>query len=441
VTRSPAGRRRVTQALGVCGGTIALAMIALAFVDARHRPVVFVAWTLLAGAGYLVALDLLGRLRPGDTRALTLCLVLAAVWRIPLMVAPPRLSTDVYRYVWDGRLQRLGEDPYRVVPDDPAVAKLHTPVTHKLNNGWVPTIYPPGAELFFRAVTAVEESARAMKGALVLCDGLMVLVMLRLLAAAGLSPWWVLAYAWNPLVALEGAGNGHVDLLGTLALATTVWAVVRRRRTVAALAFAFAVAVKLLPIVLAPLLWGRVRVRDALAGLVLLAALYLPFVHEGVFPLGSLPAYLAGWRFNGPLFSALVPHASPMMLAGLAAMAGLAVAAWARARFPEDPAAWGWPVATALMLAPSVYPWYLLWLTPFLFGRLTWPLAVWTVAILPTYVALHLEDLHGTWGVPWWLVTAEYGAVIVALAVTVMARVGLREPSARLEAALAERDG
>src|SRR5262249_29757465 len=260
---------------------------------------------------------------------LALCLVLGAAWRIPLVAAPPRLSTDVYRYVWDGRLQRLGEDPYRVVPDDPAVAHLHTPVTRQLNNGAVPTIDPPGAELFFRAVTAVEESARAMKSALVLCDALVVVVMLRLLAATALSPWWVLAYAWNPLVALEGAGNGHVDLLGTLAVATTAWAVVRKRRTVAALAFAFAVGVKLLPLVLVPLLWHRVRVRDAFAGLGLLVALYLRFVHEGVAPLGSLRAYLAEWRFNDPLFAALVLHASPTMLACLAVIAGLAVAAWA----------------------------------------------------------------------------------------------------------------
>src|SRR5437667_449749 len=184
VTQSAAGHRRVTQAMGVCGGTIALAMVALAFVDARDRPAVFVAWVLLAGAAYLVALGLLGRLRPGNARALALCLVLAAVWRIPLVATPPHLSTDVYRYVWDGRLQRLGEDPYQVVPDDPAVAHLHTPVTRQLNNGWVPTIYPPGAELFLRAVSAVEESARAMKGAFVLCDGLVVLVVLRLLAVA-----------------------------------------------------------------------------------------------------------------------------------------------------------------------------------------------------------------------------------------------------------------
>ena len=80
MTQSADGHRRVAQAIGVCGGTIALAMVAFAFVDARDRPAVFVAWALLAGAAYLVALGLLGRLRPGNTRALALCLVFAAVW-------------------------------------------------------------------------------------------------------------------------------------------------------------------------------------------------------------------------------------------------------------------------------------------------------------------------------------------------------------------------
>src|SRR5437667_9960564 len=164
----------------------------------------------------------------------------------------------------------------------------------------VPTPYPAAAELFFRAVMMVDDSVRALKSAIFLCDAALIAVLLCWLVSSHRSPWWVLAYAWNPLVALEGAGNGHVDLLGALAVATAAWAVVRKRRTVAALAFAFGVGVKLLPIVLAPLLWRRLRVRDALAGVALLAALYLPFVHEGVVPLGSLRAYLAEWRFNAP---------------------------------------------------------------------------------------------------------------------------------------------
>jgi hypothetical protein len=387
-------------------------MLVLAFVDPRARPTLFVACAAVAGAGYIGALHVVGRIRDAGTRGLALCLLLGAVWRVPWLVHPPSLSSDVYRYVWDGRLQRLGEDPYRVVPDDPAAAGLHTAVTRQLNNGWTPSPYPPGAQLFFRAVTALEESARAVKVALGVCDAIVVVVLLRLLAASGRSPWWVLAYAWNPLVAIEGVGNGHVDLLGTLALAVAAWALVRRWRMAAALAFAFAVAVKFVPLVLAPLLWRRVRARDAIAATAVVVALYLPFVHHGRLPVGSLGVYLAEWRFNGPLFAALRPLASPTTLAGFVVLAGLVVAIWARAHLPVDSAAaWAWPVATAVALGPSVYPWYLLWLTPFLFAPATLPLAVWTVTVLATYVILALERLHGPWGLPWWLVAAEYGAV------------------------------
>jgi len=95
-------------------------------------------------------------------------------------------------------------------------------------------------------------------------------------------------------------------------------------------------------------------------------------------------------------------------------------------------------IAAALALAPSVYPWYLLWLTPFLFTPATRPLAVWTVTILPTYLVLYLERVHGTWELPWWLVAAEYGAVPAA------AVVGLRfarVPDRTLEFGVASRSG
>ena len=72
MTQSAAGDRRLGRVLAACGGTIAVAMLALAFVDARHHPMIFVAWALVAGAAYLIALDLFGRLRGADTRALAL---------------------------------------------------------------------------------------------------------------------------------------------------------------------------------------------------------------------------------------------------------------------------------------------------------------------------------------------------------------------------------
>ena len=215
----------------------------------------FVACTALAGIAYLRTLWLLGRFAGGSNRVLALCLVLAAVWRVPLLLNPPTLSTDVYRYVWDGRIQRLGYDPYIVVPRNSAVRHLHTAETLLMNHPDVPTPYPAVAELFFRAVMMVDDSARAMKSAIFLCDAALVAVLLCWLSASDRSPWWVLAYAWNPLVALEGAGNGHVDLLGALCLVLAAASLARGRRTAAAVAFALAIGVKFLPVdISAPLL-------------------------------------------------------------------------------------------------------------------------------------------------------------------------------------------
>jgi hypothetical protein len=398
-----------------CGALIGAPLFLIALTDPRNRPILFLVCALVAGGAYLMAMVLLQGFRGvGGRTGLFTALAVAALWRIPLVAALPVLSSDVYRYLWDGRVQRLGYNPYVVIPDDPSVANLHTSATRQMNNRGVPTPYPPVAELFFRGVTAIHESVRAMKIALLLCDGLIVAVLLRWLMTSGRNPWLVLAYAWNPLVALEGAGSGHVDLLGALFLVAVALWLTQRRTLLASFAFALAVGVKFLPVVLAPLLWRRVRARDAVAAAALLLALYYPFRSAGFLPTGSLGPYFADWRFNGPLFNGLESFASPWVLVGVAVALGLAVASLLvrQGATGDAPADWGWPMATTLAFAPSVYPWYLLWLTPFLGTRATLPLAAWTVTSLVTYVVWHPAYVVG-WKVPGWALTIEYGAVVV----------------------------
>ncbi len=103
--------------------------------------------------------------------------------------------------VWDGRVQRLGYNPYIVVPSDPAVSGLHTPETRTLNNPEVPSPYPAGAQLFFRAVTAIHESIFAFKVAFAACEVAIVLLLLADLASpAGRRNIGFSLYAWNPLL-------------------------------------------------------------------------------------------------------------------------------------------------------------------------------------------------------------------------------------------------
>jgi alpha-1,6-mannosyltransferase len=385
------------------GLVIAGCIVGISCFDRRAYPLVFVACTAFAGIAYLRTLWLLGRFAGGSNRLLALCLALAAGWRVPLLLKPPTLSTDIYRYVWDGRIQRLGYDPYIVVPGDTAVRHLHTAETLLMNHRGEPTPYPAAAELFFRAVMTVGDSASAMKSAIVLCDAALAAILLYWLVASNRSPWWVLAYAWNPLVALEGAGNGHVDLLGALCLVLTAASLARGRRKVAAVGFALAVGVKFLPATLAPLFWRRIRLRDAALCVGIFAALYIPFLGQGRLPLGSLGDYLAHWRFNAPVYSALEWVFPTTGLVGVPVGLGFTIALWASWHWSLDsPEAWAWPAATTLLFAPTIYPWYLLWVTPFLFTPRTLPLAVWTVSSLAIY-----------WPLPVWATAlVEYGPVL-----------------------------
>jgi alpha-1,6-mannosyltransferase len=409
----------------------------------------------VAGIAYLLAVREFFATQTFSRRVVVIGLVLAAVWQVAFLRLPTPVDDDIHRYVWDGRLQRLGYNPYIVVPSDPAVKALHTPETRNLNNPDLPSPYPPGAQLFFRAVTGIHESTFALKIAFVLCEFGIVFVLLDILRTTGRSPHLVLACAWNPLLAIEVAGSGHIDILGALLLVISVAALARRWRAIAALTFGLAVAVKFLPIVLLPLYWKRIRIRDAALAMVVVALLYLPFVDHGHIPLGSLGAYVQGFRFNDPVFAILHHVAPPQLLVGVAVLVGLASATFLRIRKPLitessevhrgdatvvspcnsvapvvqglefDWATFAWPMAAGLLCAPVVFPWYLLWLLPFLaFGST--PLiviAVWSISIIPVYIQWHSRTLTGVWGpLPAWVMLVEYGCVAIAAAMVATRR-------------------
>jgi alpha-1,6-mannosyltransferase len=401
---------------------VALTICSRNFID-RGGPY-FMASLTLAGIVYLLAIrEFFGAPR-FSLRIVIIGLVLAAVWHIEFLRLPSGADDDIHRYVWDGRLQRLGYNPYLVVPSDPAVQLLHTPETRSLNNPDLPSPYPAGAQLFFRVVTAIQESTFALKVAFVVCEFAIVLALLDILRRTGRGAHLVLAFAWNPLLAIEVAGSGHVDVVGALLLLVSAAALLRRWRATAAVGLGLAIAVKFLPVVLLPLYWKRVRIRDMALAAVVVGLLYVPFLHHGRIPIGSLGTYVQTFRFNGPVFAALDRVVPPEWLAGLAVLVGLATAAWLRSTAPEGaPELFAWPLAATLFCAPAVFPWYLLWLLPFLTSPATLLISLWTVSIVPTYVMWHLRTMGRPWGaLPGWVMLLEYGCLATAGAMIALRR-------------------
>jgi alpha-1,6-mannosyltransferase len=404
----------------------AILLVALTICSRKLRSVgepSFIIPLAVAGIAYLLAIREFFSTPRFPRQVIVIGLVLAALWHIPFLLMPPGSDDDVHRYVWDGRVQRLGYNPYIVVPSDPALGGLHTPETRTLNNPDVPSPYPAGAQLFFRSVTAIHESIFALKVAFVVCDLAIVFVLLYVLRCTRQGEHWVLAYAWNPLLA-TAAGSGHIDIVGVLLLLVSAAALLRRWRAIAAMSFGLAVAVKLLPIVLLPLYWKRVRMRDGALAAIVLGFLYVPFLNHGRIPIGSLGTYVQRFRFNDPVFATLERLTAPQVVAGLAVLVGFLTAIWMRRKSAEGSSdAFAWPMAASLLCAPVVYPWYLLWLLPFIRSISTVPIMIWTLSIIPTYYVWHLRTVGRPWLVPDWIMMLEYGSVAVAAAIIALRRI------------------
>jgi hypothetical protein len=418
------------QVLVAAGGSLYLAaMVVLAITKAPLGTPVFFACAAVAIAAFATTLAAIWRGPAFKQRTFVIAILFAIAIRIPLAVSPVNNDNDMIRYVWDGRVQKLGINPYAVRPADPEVAFTHTDETRNMPSARARTPYPPAAQIFFRFVVTIHDSALAMKLALVVCDLLTMLVLWRWLVVTGQSQWLTLAYAWNPLVVLEVAHSDHIDALGALWTVAAAFWLSRRKTGLAAIAFVLAVATKLLPIVLAPLLWRRITLRDAFVGAGLFVLLYLPFA-SGTDVLYGVQNVVQHIRFNGPVFRFLAAVASPDVAARIAVALGLLVAAWARWKLPvHDPAGWAWPMAVAIALAPVVYPWYLLYLTPFLLTRATLPLIAWCCSILLTYVVWDLARNGGRWVVPPAILVAEYAIVLAAIGALIWWR--RQEPATR----------
>ncbi|HET6852442.1 MAG TPA: glycosyltransferase 87 family protein, partial [Pyrinomonadaceae bacterium] len=308
---------------------------------------------------------------------LLLGLIFAALFRLSIIFYAPYLSDDIYRYVWDGRVQSAGINPYRYIPADESLAELRDDKIYpKINRrDYAHTIYPPVAEVAFLSTTRFSESVTWMKAVMVGFEAVAVWALVQLLVSFGFARQRVLIYAWHPLAVWEFAGSGHVDALAIAFIALALLARRKHGETLTGVFLACATCVKLFPVVLFPAVYKRGSwwMPLAFAATVLLA--YLPYLSVGPLGvLGFLPGYVSergmvsGDQFFlltvvRKLAGARVPASAYLVFA--VAVLGV-VAVW----LMKDEVHYlrnGLIIASVFMvvLAPH-FPWYFTWLIPFL---------------------------------------------------------------------------
>src|SRR6059036_3111740 len=269
-TRVGAGSplRRVTRARVLVGalGAASLLGYGLGF----PRLVSASPWTHVAYIGvfgglfllYVLAVAMVLRWRPDDRVLLGLVLAFALLFRLSLLGSPVVLSSDVYRYLWDGRVQWAGISPYRYPPTADELAPLRDEAVYpNINRPTKVTVYPPGAQAVFALMARVApNSIVAWRVFLIGCEVAATALLLVLLRRAGVTRAAAIVYAWSPLVVFEGVQAGHVDLVVIpLMLAALAWRGGGSSMR-AGIALGGAVLMKLYPLVLLPA-WWRSRYR------------------------------------------------------------------------------------------------------------------------------------------------------------------------------------
>ena len=257
----------------------------------------FVILGCVQGLVYFVAVALILR---GAISARTIWIILgfAALFRLIVVVFPPFLSNDMYRYIWDGWVQAAGINPYRYIPDDSHLAFLRDQAVFPDINraSYAPTIYPPAAQVIFFIASSIGRilaipPVLAMKLAMLILEGGGIWAMIRLLDHARLPRARILIYAWNPVPVWEFAGSGHVDAIAIFFIAMALLAVCTGRSGWGAAALAGAVLTKFLPMILLPALWRRWDWKFASVFIAVIVALYLPYLGVGKAVLGFLGGY------------------------------------------------------------------------------------------------------------------------------------------------------
>jgi alpha-1,6-mannosyltransferase len=339
----------------------------------------FMALTIPAGLLAIAATRLAER--APTHRALWLIFGVGIVLRAYVLLFDPFLSSDIYRYVWDGRVQAAGINPYRYVPADQALAFLRDGAIfpHINRAATAVTIYPPVAQFFFLMVTRIGENVTVMRLALLGCEAVTVTLITLLLRRMDRPVTRVIAYLWHPLPLWEIANSGHVDALMVTLMLLGLWIALTGQALRGAVLIAFSALVKPYAAAVLAGIWRPWDLKMPLVVIAAVALCYLPYLSVGWGVFGFLTkGYLteegisAGndlwllslWRLAfGEHQGDVVIYV--VMAALVLTFKGLSVARSSHRTIASSLAGINRLLLVALLLLSPNYPWYFLVITPF----------------------------------------------------------------------------
>lgn len=339
-------------------------------------------------------------------------LAAAILLRLSILTAIPELSDDFYRFIWDGRLLTQGISPFHEIPSKlmqfPAFSEdpINQHLYQGMNSGDYFTVYPPLAQwMFYASVRLVPNnivgSLVVMRLIIILFEIGSIMLLLRILVHAGLPKRNVLIYAWNPLVVVELTGNLHFEAIMIFFVLLAIYWLQPLRWQWSAFALAAGAAVKLVPLIFLPLLWGRLSWKKVfsywvICGVVVVVfflTIWSPELWEGMH--SSLSLYFQKFEFNASIYylvreiGFVTTGYNIIQTAGrymaLITLVLVLLLSWYSYQKLTWPQAMIWALTIYLLMATTIHPWYVTALVALAaITNYRFPIA-WSVLVILSY--------------------------------------------------------
>jgi hypothetical protein len=356
-------------------------------------------------------------------RGVLLLSAAALIVRASFLPTSPIGSDDVYRYLWDGKVQSSGINPYLHPPSAPELESLHTSLLPgAVNHPDMKTLYFPLAQwVFYGCYQASGEAIWGIKAILLVAEAASLIILLLMTRRLSLPPRLILLYALCPLPIIELAVDAHVDGLGLPLFLAGLLLVHDGRVAPGSALLGLAMSIKPAPLVVLPALFLSVRGWRHKAAVIavpaaILAAQFVPYLGTP-HPLEALSTYAQHWTFNGPIFetvnAVMRDNQRARMICAVLLVAAVAAVAFSRKEFLSRVY---YSLLALLLLSPVTHPWYVTWMAVLLPLVPRWSGLAYVSTVSLTSFTILAYKLTGSW-VQYPLVLAfEYIPVAVFLA-------------------------
>ncbi len=356
-----------------------------------------------------------------NRKLLASLLLSGLLFRIILIPIEPIASDDVYRYIWDGKVQANGINPYAYAPIDTPLKQLHSEqLPSKINHPHLKTIYPPYSQwMFLIAYVIAGENVLGIKLLLLISESLTIIFLFITLKNFRIEEKYILIYALSPLPIIQFFIDAHVDGFGITLLAAFFYFLSANRLLYSYFALGLSIASKLITVMIYPLLMKGRSIKNFLALIIVpsitVLLMYLPYSING-FPFESLLIFAQKWYSNGAVFTLFQKIFNDNLIARLFSFSFFFMSfIWLYFSKKEFKEKVFLIFILFFLFSPVVHPWYITWVVLITTINFRWSGVVFVSTISISNIYAMNFILRDRWEMNDWLLIVEYLPVIILL--------------------------